>query len=25
MFLRDPSGNPIEIKGFKSLETVYDA
>ena len=25
MFLRDPSGNPIEIKGFKSLDTVYDA
>lgn len=25
MFFRDPCGNPIEIKGFKSLETVYDA
>lgn len=25
MFLRDPSGNPIEIKGFRSLATVYDA
>lgn len=25
MFFRDPSGNPIEIKGFKSLDTVYDA
>jgi extradiol dioxygenase family protein len=25
MFFRDPCGNPIEIKGFKSLDTVYDA
>jgi len=25
MFFRDPSGNPIEIKGFRSLESVYDA
>ena len=25
MFFRDPSGNPIEIKGFRSLSTVYDA
>lgn len=25
MFFRDPSGNPIEIKGFRSLNTVYDA
>jgi len=25
MFFRDPSGNPIEIKGFRSLETLYDA
>lgn len=25
MFFRDPSGNPIEVKGFKSLDTVYDA
>ena len=24
MFLRDPSGNPIEVKGFRSLESVYD-
>lgn len=24
MFLRDPSGNPIEIKGFADLERVYD-
>ncbi len=23
MFFRDPSGNPIEIKGFRSLDTVY--
>jgi len=23
MFLLDPFGNPIEIKGFRSLETVY--
>ena len=25
MFLRDPSGNPIEIKGFASWEAVYAA
>ncbi len=25
MFFLDPSGNPIEIKGFKSLDTVYQA
>lgn len=25
MFFRDPSGNPIEIKGFRSLATLYDA
>lgn len=25
MFFRDPSGNPIEVKGFRSLDTVYDA
>ena len=24
MFFRDPSGNPIEVKGFESLGTVYD-
>lgn len=24
MFFRDPCGNPIEIKGFKSLDSVYD-
>ena len=23
MFFRDPSGNPIEIKGFSSLDAVY--
>ncbi|MBL0729495.1 VOC family protein [Piscinibacter sp. HJYY11] len=23
MFFRDPSGNPIEVKGFRSLESVY--
>ena len=23
MFFRDPAGNPIELKGFRSLETVY--
>lgn len=23
MFFRDPSGNPIEIKGFASMEAVY--
>ena len=25
MFFLDPSGNPIEVKGFRSLDTVYDA
>ena len=25
MFFRDPSGNPIEVKGFASLDRVYDA
>lgn len=25
MFFTDPCGNPIEVKGFRSLETVYDA
>jgi extradiol dioxygenase family protein len=25
MFFLDPSGNPIEIKGFVSLDTLYDA
>jgi extradiol dioxygenase family protein len=24
MFFRDPSGNPIEVKGFRSLDTLYD-
>ncbi|RZI78087.1 MAG: dioxygenase [Variovorax sp.] len=24
MFFRDPFGNPIEVKGFRSLDTVYD-
>ena len=24
MFFRDPSGNPIEVKGFESLQTIYD-
>ena len=24
MFFTDPFGNPLEIKGFKSLATVYD-
>jgi uncharacterized protein len=24
MFFRDPSGNPIEVKGFASLDGVYD-
>ncbi len=24
MFFTDPSGNPIEIKGFRSLRSVYD-
>lgn len=23
MFFRDPAGNPIEIKGFRSLDEVY--
>jgi extradiol dioxygenase family protein len=23
MFFRDPSGNPIEIKGFADLEAVF--
>ncbi len=25
MFFLDPCGNPIEIKGFASLDSVYDA
>ena len=25
MFFADPFGNPIEVKGFASLETVYSA
>ena len=25
MFFTDPSGNPIEIKGFLDLDTVFDA
>lgn len=25
MFFRDPSGNPIEIKGFADLDGVFDA
>jgi len=25
MFFRDPFGNPIEIKGFRSLDTLYAA
>ncbi len=25
MFFLDPFGNPIEVKGFESLETVYDS
>ena len=25
MFFVDPSGNPLEVKGFRSLETVYAA
>jgi hypothetical protein len=25
MFFRDPFGNPIEVKGFASLDTVYSA
>ena len=24
MFFRDPSGNPIEVKGLRSLATLYD-
>lgn len=24
MFFRDPSGNPIEIKGFKSFKTIFE-
>ncbi len=24
MFFRDPSGNPIEAKGFRSLDAVYE-
>lgn len=24
MFFRDPSGNPIEVKGFDSLDRVYE-
>jgi len=24
MFFRDPSGNPIEIKGFKSFEAIFE-
>jgi extradiol dioxygenase family protein len=24
MFFRDPSGNPIELKGFKDLSSVFD-
>lgn len=25
MFFRDPSGNPIEVKGFEQLDQIYDA
>ena len=25
MFFRDPAGNPIEVKGFRSLDEVYAA
>lgn len=25
MFFLDPFGNPIEVKGFRSLDSVYDA
>lgn len=25
MFFTDPSGNPIEVKGFKDLDTVFNA
>jgi extradiol dioxygenase family protein len=24
MFFCDPFGNPIEVKGFRSLDTLYD-
>jgi len=24
MFFHDPFGNPIEVKGFRSLDTLYD-
>jgi extradiol dioxygenase family protein len=24
MFFMDPFGNPIEVKGFANLETVYN-
>lgn len=24
MFFRDPSGNPIEIKGFKNFKTIFE-
>ena len=24
MFFLDPFGNPIEVKGFRSLDTIYD-
>jgi extradiol dioxygenase family protein len=23
MFFRDPSGNPIEVKGFNTMEAVF--
>ena len=25
MFFRDPCGNPVEVKGFRSLDTLYAA
>ena len=25
MFFRDPSGNPIEIKGFKNFKAIFEA
>jgi len=25
MFFKDPSGNPIEAKGFENLDSVYDS
>lgn len=25
MFFRDPSGNPIEVKGFRSFDAVYES